>query len=361
MSHKSTIRYIDVFGANHDDKVLEWKQDLLMSMGSDNDQVNYDCIFILIKFPIKAINLVSNTRLAPFIYSGAMDVDVSEDESTFDVDEALQGGFELHRSEFRSSTPDPTVGSQASTADLEDGIDDTCTCTEPVEQNQQISIVPVQPLESVTCSEDGIDDTRTHTCTEPMEQNQQISIVPVQPLEIATCSEDGIDDTCTHTCTEPMEQNQQISIVPVQPLESATCSTTTDNLVSVNVNSNFKIVFDNINASVAPRYMSCDNQKTCHNYVHVYAVKDRVDLSGLSRIKRRPPDNLTPKDIAVAILPSIDDDKSVLHNFAIIISRILVTQLPFFKLVFEDVVEWHIPNKFSKEMSCKSEVVSNYT
>ena len=42
----------------------------------------------------------------------------------------------------------------------------------------------------------------------------------------------------------------------------------------------------------------------------------------------------------------------------IIISRILVNHMDYFKITFENLIEWHIKHKFHTEMSSKSVVVS---
>jgi len=46
------------------------------------------------------------------------------------------------------------------------------------------------------------------------------------------------------------------------------------------------------------------------------------------------------------------------NNFAILVSRILVSNIDFFKVAVDGVVEWHIKHEFYWQMSRKSEVVS---
>ena len=50
----------------------------------------------------------------------------------------------------------------------------------------------------------------------------------------------------------------------------------------MSVNNEFKIVFDNIDKNVAPRFMRNEHQTRSLHYVHSYAVKDRLDFSNLS-------------------------------------------------------------------------------
>ena len=57
------------------------------------------------------------------------------------------------------------------------------------------------------------------------------------------------------------------------------------------------------------------------------------------------------------ILPSNESKLSMIHNMSVLITRILVRNMAFFKLHFEDAIEYHIEHKFTTQMSTKSEVV----
>ena len=101
--------------------------------------------------------------------------------------------------------------------------------------------------------------------------------------------------------------------------------------------------------------MRSDNQAKDLHYFHLYAVRDRVDLSGTSE----EPPSLDP-DIHVKLselLPTEDDIKQMKSNFVILISRQLVQYLPFFKEHFSDVLTHHIPHIYDAEMKEVSEVV----
>ena len=50
----------------------------------------------------------------------------------------------------------------------------------------------------------------------------------------------------------------------------------------MSVNTGYKIVFDNIDKNVAPRFMRNEHQIRSLHYFHSYAVKDRLDFSNLS-------------------------------------------------------------------------------
>ncbi len=46
-------------------------------------------------------------------------------------------------------------------------------------------------------------------------------------------------------------------------------------------NAGYKLVFDNIDKTIKPRYMRQDVQSVMLHYVQVYAVKDRIDFSSI--------------------------------------------------------------------------------
>ena len=115
-----------------------------------------------------------------------------------------------------------------------------------------------------------------------------------------------------------------------------------------------KLVGDNLNVTVTPRDMRSDRQKCQLDYFQMYAVKDRIDFSEFSE----EPPSVSPHPPLHELLPTGEDDKVMLSNFGILITRMLVKHIPFFSAVFSDVVVEHIPHMYSKEMSTKSEIVS---
>ena len=58
-------------------------------------------------------------------------------------------------------------------------------------------------------------------------------------------------------------------------------------------------------------------------------------------------------------VPTESDIDEMLSNFGILVSRILVQYMPFFKEHFSDVVVKHIPHEHQSEMEKISEVVKN--
>ena len=86
-----------------------------------------------------------------------------------------------------------------------------------------------------------------------------------------------------------------------------------------------------------------------------YAVRDRLDTSRL-------PDSPSLPDASAIrveqILPTEEDHKVLLSNFAIMVCRVLKKHMPFFTK-FGSGVERHIRHIYYAEMSTKSEVVSS--
>ena len=117
-----------------------------------------------------------------------------------------------------------------------------------------------------------------------------------------------------------------------------------------------KLVADNIDKTVKPRYMRIDKRNSSMHFMHVYAVRDRISMHNISETPPEVPDKPALEDV----LPSKEDDCELLKVFGIHVSRILSTYMPFFRENFRDVVTWHISHKFSEEMSKKSDVVSVY-
>ena len=114
----------------------------------------------------------------------------------------------------------------------------------------------------------------------------------------------------------------------------------------------YKLVMDNIDSTVRPRYMREDAQNQSLHYVQMYAVKDRIDYSSV-------PDSAPLSSRSIFdIIPSSDDYAQLKKNLAILVARILVEHIQFFNEDFKDLVTKHILHKYSDQMSQKSEVVS---
>ena len=113
----------------------------------------------------------------------------------------------------------------------------------------------------------------------------------------------------------------------------------------------FKIVGDNVEKNVKPRYMRLHRQTCSLHYFNAYA--DRIDEPSYSSFTSHI-------DIGVdieSILPSDDIHSKLLDNLGVLVSRILVANMPVFKFYFEDVVQYRLEHMYSVEMSTKSEIV----
>ena len=116
----------------------------------------------------------------------------------------------------------------------------------------------------------------------------------------------------------------------------------------------FKIVGDNIiDKEVKPRNMRSDYQAWSLHYFHLYAVKDRIDLSKCEDQPSAP--DVSSIDLQM-FLPSDSDDTTLYRNMGILIVRILMKHIPFFT-TYGKGIEQHIRHQFTEEMSQKSTVV----
>lgn len=119
----------------------------------------------------------------------------------------------------------------------------------------------------------------------------------------------------------------------------------------------FEFVGDNIDKNVNSRHMKQDRQTQSMYYYHSYAVCDRTSICGLSEsvpnLKSIPVLSIP----VTKILPSDCDQQSLLHNFTILISRLITNNFPYFEENYGNITIRHISHDFYKEMSQKSETV----
>ena len=128
---------------------------------------------------------------------------------------------------------------------------------------------------------------------------------------------------------------------------------------SIEQNSNqvkgVKIVGDNIDKSVKPRFMRSDHQNKSLHYFHCYAVRDRFDLSMPDEYPDIP-DQPKLEDL----LPSESDISKMKAYFAIHVARTLCKYMSYFTEDFSDVIPEHLEHVMSSQMSLKSDVVSDF-
>lgn len=112
----------------------------------------------------------------------------------------------------------------------------------------------------------------------------------------------------------------------------------------------FKLVGDNIDKDVKPRYMSVNNQTRYLHYFNTFAVQDRALTFNLSEQCVNNP-SLGINDF----LSSADDYAKLKSHFAVLVSRIMCDNMDYFNKLFEKCLTKHIPHQYSAEMakSCK--------
>lgn len=144
---------------------------------------------------------------------------------------------------------------------------------------------------------------------------------------------------------------QSSSLQPANLVDDSPCTTQILH-VSHCVSPGFKLVIDNIDKNVKPRYMRLDSQTQSLHYVQIYGVRNRIDLSKLLLLPR------TGEICVYDVLPTTEDYRKMKETMAILVARIMTDNLPYFTHDFKSLVQRHIPHLYSHEMSTKSEVVS---
>ena len=125
-------------------------------------------------------------------------------------------------------------------------------------------------------------------------------------------------------------------------------------MLSHRVAPGFKLVIDNIDKNVKPRYMRIDSQTQSLHYVQIYGVKNRLDLSKLSLLP------WTGEICVYDVLPTAEDYRKLKDTMSILVARLITDNLPYFSHDFKSLVQRHIPHPYSHEMSTESEVVSSF-
>uniref|UniRef100_A0A1X7THQ5 DUF6589 domain-containing protein n=1 Tax=Amphimedon queenslandica TaxID=400682 RepID=A0A1X7THQ5_AMPQE len=177
--------------------------------------------------------------------------------------------------------------------------------------------------------------------------NSDTSCDPL-PLSPVTSSASDDDDSSTEQFQVSLSDVQQ---EVVTEKDNEQCIADSEPLCT-----SFKIVGDNVDKNVTPRYMRSDIRTKSLHYYHSFAVKSRINVDDLPSQK---PDSCLPSPtyIAKSLLPSVNDDDCLIANLKILFSRILLQTLPAFEVNFSDLVCRHIVHRRYKEMSSKSTVV----
>jgi L1 cell adhesion molecule like protein len=100
----------------------------------------------------------------------------------------------------------------------------------------------------------------------------------------------------------------------------------------------FKLVGDNVDKNIKHSFDRVDTHTLSLHYYHCFAVQDRLDLSGFSDQSRSGVIEME------TLLPSPDDIVLMKKHFSILISRMLVKELPEYMNDAENV-KWHIDHE----------------
>ena len=217
--------------------------------------------------------------------------------------------------------------------------------------------------ETCTCSgnEDHSTDEETCTCSGDdicYEDDVECSIVSVgNKFAVQTTENLNSDnESCMETSDQHANAMNSLTFVHIAQSPEVLNEHQVDSEIRIQTGLGFKICGDNIDKMVNSRYMRLDRQNRSLHYFHSFAVQNRANFSGLEDACSSSIPHA--EEIAKSIIPSLADDQKLKKNIAILISRVLVKHLKYFRLAFDDLIQWHIRHPFYKEMSAKSTVVS---
>ena len=100
----------------------------------------------------------------------------------------------------------------------------------------------------------------------------------------------------------------------------------------------FQLTGDNLDLAIKTKYMSLDRRSQSLHWFHILATDERVVDPDLSNFRPRCPIQSVPD---TASLPSLEDNRYLRKEFAILVERVLVKYLPAFAS-FEQYVKKHI-------------------
>ena len=177
--------------------------------------------------------------------------------------------------------------------------------------------------------------------------------------EPASSTPEQVVTRANSTSIEPANSTSTQAAVSTEPANSTSVHADSGTGSATNNNSSnqwfgYVVIGDNVDKKVKPRHMRSDNQSTDLHYFHLYAAKDRIDLSGASE----EPPSLNPDAVLSELLPTDEDIEEIKSNFGVLIARQLIQYFPYFEKHFSDVVIQHISHAHEAEMKEASEVVS---
>ena len=113
-----------------------------------------------------------------------------------------------------------------------------------------------------------------------------------------------------------------------------------------------QITIDNLDRSVTPHTMTKKKQKRDNHWMIMLANRERVSAAHLTEHNQR-----FVQDVPISeIIPNKDDKQHMKEEFAELIGRVLVSQLPALSQ-FKDNIKSHIPHRYSSTMAKKTETI----
>lgn len=171
---------------------------------------------------------------------------------------------------------------------------------------------------------------------------------------VSSCTPNFTDPHCPDLSQTEMEAifggDSPSSSQTNLPDTQQTCATVEPCHVHSPTPNTYGLIFDNLDKFVKSFDMRMDHQSESVHFVNAIAVIDRIDTSHLPCTRTSVSNEIDMK----IILPTPQDIEALRKNFAVHIARILVEFMPSLS---GSHVTRHIPHKYSKQMSKKSNVV----
>lgn len=92
----------------------------------------------------------------------------------------------------------------------------------------------------------------------------------------------------------------------------------------------FIICDDNLDKTINPRFMASEHQRKSLHFFHSYAVIDQVKCGHLP--SNRPTGDLKSLPVST-YLPDSSDCKILFENYATLLARVLVRDIPYFSIL----------------------------
>ena len=119
--------------------------------------------------------------------------------------------------------------------------------------------------------------------------------------------------------------------------------------------SSYCLVLDNLDIRIEASDMTSENQNKDHHWCNHNAVFDRVNPVELPDDKPLACILDVPKKV---LLPALKDNKNILNDFAVLVSRVFVENLSSFE-IFKDCIPVHIKHKYSEELKRPTDKVNH--